>query len=124
MIRDRSLGVAEFGVMSLEKITRPLARQLAKSQDKPVTAAVFVAVDSDKLTLSSFAARAAQRNERVKERFSQIMNAIQSWERESGQTATVTFRPEDDAVVVFAPASLFEQLAESDAVAAIDVEKK
>lgn len=109
--------------MSQEKITRPLARQLAKSSDKPVTAAVFAAIDSDKLTLSSFAARAAQRNEQVKERFTQIMNAIQSWERESGQTATVTFRPDDAAVVVTAPAPLFEQIAEDDAVAAIDVEK-
>lgn len=100
-----------------------MARRLAQSKGEPVTAGVYAALDLDKLTMSSFSAREAQRNAMIKERLSHLMERIQDWEQDSGQTVAVTFRPDQAAMVVTAPGALFEELAEDDAVAAVDVEK-
>jgi hypothetical protein len=112
-----------ISVMPSEKITRALSRRLSQSKGKPVTAAIYAGIESDKLTLSSFAARTAQRNQMMRDRFSQIMERIQTWEQSSGETASITFRPEEDAIVVSAAPALFEELAEESAVVAIDVAK-
>ena len=82
---------------------------------------MFAAIDSDKLTLSSFAARAKQRNEAVRERMGKVMERVQAWEKEHGGTIAVTFRPEEAAVEVTAPVELIEALADDEAVAAVDV---
>src|SRR5438105_1281352 len=110
--------------MASQKITRALAQRLAKAKSAPVDGVVFAAIASDKLTLSSFAARAAQRDQQIKDRLGRIMERIQEWEHQSGQQATVAVRPGDAAVALTAPPALFELLAEDDAVAAIDVEGK
>src|SRR5688572_22723663 len=107
--------------MPSSKITKALARKLTQAKGKPVDAVVFAAIDSDKLTLSSFAERAKQRNAMVKERLEQVMARVQEWEKSSGSTVPVTFRPEEAAVVVAAPVELIEALAEDEAVAAVDV---
>ena len=107
--------------MSSSKITRPLARKLSQAKGKPVDAVVFAAIDSDKLTLSSFAERAKQRNAMVKDRLERVMERVQAWEKANGSTVAVTFRPEEAAVQVAAPAELIETLAEDEAVAAVDV---
>lgn len=108
--------------MPTAKITRALARKLTQAKGKPVTGVVFASIDSDKLTLSSFAARAKQRNAAVKTQLERVMALVQEWERQSGQIAAVTFRPEDAAIALTAPPELFEKLAEDDAVAALDVD--
>ena len=110
--------------MAGQKVTKALAARLAKAKGKAVEGVVFAAIDSDKLTLSSFAARAAQRDQQVKERLGRIMERIQLWEREAGQHAEVAVRPDQAAVVVTAPAELFEALADDAAVVALDVEDK
>jgi hypothetical protein len=110
--------------MPSQKITKALAQRLAKAKDAPVSGVAFAAIDSDKLTLSSFAARAAQRDQQIKEQLGKIMERIQAWERESGHQAAVAVRPADAAVAVTAPAALFHALAEDAAVAALDVEGK
>lgn len=104
------------------KITKALARRLAQSKGQPVIAVVYAAIDSDTLTLSSFAARAQQRNAAVKTQLERLMGRVQEWEKESGQPAGVTFRPEDAAIVLTAPAALFEWLAGDAAVAALDID--
>ena len=103
------------------KITKALERKLAQARGKPVEAVVFAAIDSDKLTLSSFAERAKQRNAMVKERMERVMERVAAWEKESGSTVAVTFRPEEAAIQVSAPVELIEALAEEEAVAAVDV---
>ncbi len=108
--------------MAHPKITKALAKQLAGAKGKPVSAVVFTAIDSDKLTLSSFAARAKQRNEVVKDRLSTVMTRVQAWETQNGQTVPVSFRPDAAAVVVTGTEALLEHLAGDDAVAALDVE--
>jgi hypothetical protein len=110
--------------MPKEKVTRALAQRLAKAKDTPVSGVVFAAVDSDKLTLSSFAARAAQRDQQIRERLGTIMSRIQEWEGRSGRQATIAVRPTDAAVAVTAPPELFRLLADDEAVAALDVEGK
>ena len=107
--------------MPSPKITKPLARKLTQAEGKPVEAVVFAAIDSDKLTLSSFAERAKQRNAMVKERMERVMERVTDWEKSSGSRVEVTFRPEEAAVELAAPAELIEALAEDDAVAAVDV---
>jgi hypothetical protein len=103
------------------KITKALARKLAQAKGKPVSAVVFAAIDSDKLTLSSFAERARQRNAMVKERLERVMARVTEWEQSSGASVSVTFRPEEAAVEISAPVELIEALAEEDSVAAVDV---
>jgi hypothetical protein len=103
------------------KITRALGRKLTQAKGEPVAAVVFAAIDSDKLTLSSFAARAKQRNAAVKEQLSKVMQRVQAWEHEKGSTVPVAFKPDQAAVEVTAPAELIEALAEDEAVAAVDV---
>ena len=107
--------------MPSSKVTKALARKLTQAKGKPVDAVVFAAIDSDKLTLSSFAERARQRNAMVKERFDHVMGRVQAWEKEHKTTVPVTFRPEEAAVELAAPGELIEALAEDDAVAAVDV---
>jgi len=107
--------------VSSPKITKALARKITQAKGKPVEALVFAAIDSDKLTLSSFAERAKQRNAAVKERLSTLMARVQSWEQAQGGTIPVTFRPDEAAVEMTAPAELLEALAEDDVVAAMDV---
>ena len=107
--------------MTSEKITKALGRKLTQAKGKPVTATVFAAIDSDRLTLSSFAERAKQRNAAVKDQLSKVMERVQAWERESGGTVPVAFKPDQAAVEVTAPAELIEALAEDEAVAAVDV---
>jgi hypothetical protein len=108
--------------MPNEKITRALAQRLAKAKDAPVSGVVFAAVDADKLTLSSFAARAAQRDEQIKERLGHLVGRIQEWEARSDRRAEVAVRPAQAAIALTAPAELFSLLAEDEAVAALDVE--
>ena len=108
--------------MAHPKITKALAKKLAGAKGGPVCAVVFTAIDSDKLTLSSFAARAKQRNEVVKDRLSAVMTRVQAWEAQNGQTVPVAFRPDDAAVVVTGTEALLEHLAGDEAVAALDVE--
>ncbi len=107
-----------------EKITRALARRLARAKDAPVSGVVFAAIDADQLTLSSFAARAAQRDEQIRNRLGHLMGRIQEWEARSGRQAEVAVRPADAAIALTAPAELFLLLAEDEAVAALDVEGK
>lgn len=107
---------------SSAKITRALARRLAQSQGKPVDGVVFAAVDTEKLTLSSFAARAAARNQEVMAKLSALLARIRAWEASSGQKAAVAVQPEAAAVKLTAPAELFSLLAEDDAAAALDVD--
>jgi len=104
------------------KTTRAFDRALKAAKGAPVRGVVFAAIDSDKLTLSSFAERARQRNVAVRERLGAVMARVQQWEGESGQTVPATVRPDDAAVVLTAPAALFEALAADDAVAAIDAD--
>jgi hypothetical protein len=108
--------------MPSSKITKNLARRLSQSKGAPVSAIVFAAIDSDRLTLESFAARARERDTAVRERLSAVMERIHAWEKSSGQSANVEFRPNQAAAVVTGPAALFEALAEDDAVSVLDVE--
>jgi hypothetical protein len=107
--------------MASQKVTRALAQRLAKSKGAAVSGAVFVAIDSDKLPLSSFAARAAARDKEVREKITQVMQLIHEWEQANGTRVALEVRPERPAVVVTAPAALFEALSEDAAVAALDV---
>ena len=107
--------------MTSPKITKALARKITQAKGKPVEAVVFAAIDSEKLTLSSFAERAKQRNAMVKDRMERVMQRVQAWEKSSGGTVPVTFRPEEAAVELSGPAELIESLAEDEAVAAVDV---
>jgi len=110
--------------MASNKVTKALAQRLAKAKDAPVRGVVFAAIDSDKLTLSSFAARASQRNKQIQERIATIMGLIQEWEGRSGQHVEIAVRPQDAAVALTAPAEVFALLAEDASVAALDVEGK
>jgi hypothetical protein len=107
--------------MASSKITKALARKLTQAKGKPVNALVFAAIDSDKLTLSSFAERAKQRNAAVKDQLSKVMECVQAWEQRSGASVPVAFKPDQAAVEVTGPAELIEALAEDEAVAAVDV---
>ena len=107
--------------MTSTKITKALGRKLTQAKGKPVAAVGFAAIDSDKLTLSSFAERAKQRNAAVKAQMSKVMERVQAWERENGARVPVAFKPDQAAVEVTAPAELIEALAEDEAVAAVDV---
>ena len=104
------------------KITRAMARRLAQSKGRPVAGVVFAAVEGDKLTLASFAARAAERDAQIRAKLAAIMARIGAWEQTTGQRVEVTFRPQQAAVAITAPATLFEELAGDDAVAAVDVD--
>jgi hypothetical protein len=110
--------------MSTEKITKALARRLAQSKGNPVSGVVFAAIETEKLPLTSFAARAAARDQEVQQKLSRVMARVRAWESSSGQSATVAVRPDAAAVAVTAPPALFEALAEDDAVRAIDVEAR
>ena len=107
--------------MSSPKITKALGRKIAQAKGKPVGAVVFAAIDSEKLTMSSFAERAKQRNEVVRDRMEKVMGRVQAWEKAHGGTVPVTFRPEEAAVEMTAPVELLEALAEDEVVAAVDV---
>ena len=107
--------------MASSKITKALARKITQAKGKPVGAIVFAAIDSDKLTLSSFAERAKQRNTAVKDQLGKVMERVQAWEHSSGATIPVAFKPDEAAVEVTAPVELLEELAEDEAVAALDV---
>ncbi len=104
------------------KITKTLARRVAQSKGKPVKAVVFAAIDADKLTLESFAARARQRDAAVRERLGSIMERVRAWETQHGQSVDVEFRPNDASVVVTGPAELVDVLAADEAVAVLDAE--
>src|SRR5262249_26026433 len=123
--RGRARRVGHTCLMASNKVTKALAARLGKAKaGQDVEGVVFAAIDSDKLTLSSFAARAAQRDQQVKDRLGRIMERIQAWEKESGRHAQVAGRPDQAAVALTAPPALFEALAEDAAVAALDVESK
>lgn len=113
---------ADPAAAARRKITRAMARRLTQSKGRAVAGVVFAAVESDKLTLASFAARAAERDAQIRAKLSAIMARIGQWEQSSGQRAEVTFRPQEAAVAITAPAALFETLAGDDAVAAVDVD--
>jgi hypothetical protein len=104
------------------KITKTLARRMAQSKGRPVRAVVFAAIDSDRLTLESFAARARERDAAVRERLGTIMERVRAWEGEHGQTVEVEFRPNQAAVAIAGPAELLSALAADDAVAVLDAE--
>ncbi|MGH2353348.1 MAG: hypothetical protein ACRDI2_03940 [Chloroflexota bacterium] len=107
--------------MANEKMTRALAGRLARSKGRPVTGVLFAALETEKLPLSSFAARAAARDREVKEKLSRIMAGIQQWEAARGQQVQLEVRPDDASIVVTAPADFFTSLAEDAAVVAVDV---
>jgi hypothetical protein len=104
------------------KITRKLASRLARSGDRPVRGAVFAALDTDRLPLTSFASRAAARNQEVQAKLSQVLAAIQRWETEHGQSLPLEVHPDSASIVVTAPAALFTALAADPAVVALDLE--
>jgi hypothetical protein len=104
------------------KITRKLASRLARSADRPVRGAVFAALDTDKLPLTSFASRAAARNQEVQAKLAHLLDAIQRWETEQGQSVPLEVHPDSASIVVTAPAGLFTALAADPAVAALDLE--
>jgi hypothetical protein len=108
--------------MPSEKITRALATQIRRASGGPVKGVVFVAIDGDTLTLSSFAARAAERDRTIRERFARVAALVQEWEARSGRQAELAFRPDQAAASVTGPADLFEALAGDEAVAAVDVD--
>ncbi|HEU5315941.1 MAG TPA: hypothetical protein VFX49_07500 [Chloroflexota bacterium] len=107
--------------MASSKITKALARRISQAKGKPVGALVFAAIDSEKLTLSSFAERAKQRNAAVKDQMGRVMERVQAWEKSSGTSVPVAFKPDQAAVEVTGPVELLEALAEDEAVAALDV---
>jgi hypothetical protein len=104
------------------KMTKALAGRLAKSKGAPVQGVIFAAIASEKLTLSSFAARAKERDREVKEKLSHVMSRIQQWEQRSGTTLPLEVRPHAAAIAVTAPADFFESLADDDSIAALDLE--
>lgn len=108
--------------VSTQRVTRALAQRLARSKGQPVRGLAFLRIPSDSLTLSSFAARTAARDQVIKERVAQVLDRVQAWEQGSGQTAEVEVRPDAAAVAITAPAALFETLAEDDAIAALDLD--
>jgi len=103
------------------KITRALAARLARSKDQPVAGVLFAAVDTDRLPLTSFAARAAARDKEVMAKLSRIMEGIQRWETAHDRQVPLEVRPDSASILVTAPADLFATLATDPAVAAADV---
>ena len=104
------------------KITRKLAARLARGADRPVRGAVFAALDTDKLPLTSFASRAAARNQEVQAKLARILAAIERWETEQGQPVPLEVHPDSASIVVTGPAALYSALAADPAVAALDLE--
>jgi hypothetical protein len=107
--------------VTTEKMTRALSSRLARSKGQPVPGVLFAAVETDKLPLTSFAARAAARDQEVKAKLSHLIEAIQRWEAAHGQQVPLEVRPDDASVLVTAPPDLFAALAGDPAVAAMDV---
>jgi hypothetical protein len=105
-----------------EKITRALAARLARAGGKPVQAVAFAALDTDKLTLSSFAARSRERNQEVQTKLTRLIGAIQHWEKAQGQSVPLEVRPDSASIAITAPADLISALADEDAVVAIDLD--
>jgi hypothetical protein len=104
------------------KITRKLASRLARGADRPVRGAVFAALDTDKLPLTSFASRAAARNQEVQAKLARILTAIERWETEQGQPVPLEVHPDSASIVVTGPAALYSALAADPAVAALDLD--
>lgn len=105
-----------------QKVTRKLAARLARSKGQPVRGVVFAALDTDKLPLSSFAGRAAARNKEVQAKLAALLEAVQRWEADHGQSLPLEVRPDSASVVVTAPPEAFAALAASSAVAVLDVD--
>jgi hypothetical protein len=102
------------------KITKMLSMAISRAGDAPLRCAIDVAVDHDRLTLSSFAARAAAKDAVVMAGITAIMGAVQSWESAHGTTIDVAIRATEGIVDLVAPRGLIEVIAEMDEVAALD----
>jgi hypothetical protein len=105
-----------------EKITRALAARLARAGGKPVQAVAFAALDTDRLTLSSFAARSRERNKEVQTKLSRLVDAIQRWETAQGQSIPLEVRPDSASIAITAPGDLIAALADEDAVGVLDLD--
>lgn len=108
--------------MANQKTTKALAGRLAKSKGQPVRGVLFAALETDSLTLSSFAARAVARDREVRAKLSRVVEAIQRWEAEHGQAVPLEVRPGSASIAVTAPPDFFTSLAAEDAVAVVDVD--
>jgi hypothetical protein len=102
------------------KITKTLSAAISRAGDAPVRCAIDVAVDHDRLTLSSFAARAAAKDAAVMAGITAIMGAVQAWESTHSTTIEVAIRATEGIVDLVAPRGFIEAIAEMDQVAALD----
>ena len=102
------------------KITKALSASITRAGDAPVRCAIDVAVDHDRLTLSSFAARAAAKDVAIMAGITAIMGTVQAWESTHGTTIDVAIRATEGIVDLVAPRGLIEAIAELDQVAALD----
>jgi hypothetical protein len=102
------------------KITKVLSTALGRAGESRVRCAIDVAIDRDRLPLSSFAARASARDAAVMSGITAIMGTVQAWEASHGTTIEVAIRASEGIVDVVAPRSLIEVIAEMDEVAAVD----
>ena len=103
------------------KITKTLRAAIVRAGESPVRCAVDVAVDHDRLPLTSFAARAAARDAAVMAGITAIMSTVQAWEAAHGSTIEIAIRATEGIVDVVAPHGLIEAIAVLDETAAVDV---
>jgi hypothetical protein len=102
------------------KITKRLADAILRAGEAPLRCAVDVAVDHDRLPLSSFAARATAKDAAVMAGITAIMGTVQAWEATHGTTIEVGIRATEGIVDLVAPRGLLEAIAELDEVAALE----
>jgi hypothetical protein len=105
-----------------QKITRKLATRLARSKGRPVAGVVYAALDTDALPLTSFAIRAAARDREVQAKLAALLEAIQRWETEHGQSLPLEVRPDSASIALTAPPEVFTALAGSSAAGVLDVD--
>lgn len=102
------------------KITKMLQAAIRRAGDAPVPCAVDVAIDHERLPMTSFAARAAAKDSAVMAGITAIMGAVQTWEAAHGSTIDVAIRATEGIVDLVAPPGLIAALAEMEEVAALD----
>jgi hypothetical protein len=105
-----------------QKVTRKLATRLARSKGRPVAGVVYAALDTDTLPLTSFAARAAARDREVQTKLAALLEAIQRWEAQHGQSLPLEVRPDSASIALTAPPEVFTVLAGTSAAAVLDVD--
>lgn len=102
------------------KITKNLSAALRASRGGTVRCTIDVAIDHDRLPMSSFAARATARDAAILAGITAIMGAVQAWEASNGSTVEVAIRATDGIVEVAATRDLVEAIGALPEVAAID----